>query len=233
VPHLDPDRLILIALGEQGPSAEEAQHLAGCDSCRGELATDETVARLGRGSHDLRELPAPPAHLWERIAAEAFPDAAPQAPHVPTPVLAPQRPARSWWRLALVAAAAAVVAVAAVIGVQQLGRPGSARVIAQAELLPQAAAPGTARGTATIVDTGHGLEMRLSLSGMPAATGYYTVWMYDGGTVMIPIGSPGSAPLNVPAAASDLTRFRVVDISAQQLGQQQHGTSMLQGRLKS
>ena len=73
--------------------------------------------------------------------------------------------------------------------------------------------------------------MRLSLSGMPAATGYCTVWLYDGGTVMIPIGSPGPAPLNVPAAASDLTRFRVVDISAQELGQQQHGISMLQGRL--
>jgi hypothetical protein len=106
-------------------------------------------------------------------------------------------------------------------------------VVAQADLLPQAAAPGTAHGTATIVDTGHGLQMRLSLSGMPAATGYYTVWLYDGGTVMIPIGSPGPAPLNVPAAASDLTRFRVVDISAQQLGQQQHGTSMLQGRLEN
>ncbi|WP_433304853.1 anti-sigma factor domain-containing protein [Actinoplanes sp. CA-030573] len=249
MPHLDPDRLILIALGEQTASAGEAEHLAGCPACRAELATNETVVRLGRGSHDLRELPDPPAGVWDRIAAEAFPaEASPAAAHpaaapaatapAPPVVLSPRRPwaparPRNRWRLALVAVAAALVGVAGVVGVQQLGRSGSPRVIAEADLLPQAAAPGTAHGTATIVDTGHGLQMRLSLSGMPAATGYYTVWLYDGGTVMIPIGSPGSAPLNVPAAASDLTKFQVVDISAQQLGQQQHGTSMLQGRLKS
>jgi hypothetical protein len=69
------------------------------------------------------------------------------------------------------------------------------------------------------------------MTGMPTPTGYYTVWLFDGGSVMIPVGSPGNAPLNIPAAATDLGRFHIIDISAQQLGQQEHGTSMLQGSL--
>jgi hypothetical protein len=35
----------------------------------------------------------------------------------------------------------------------------------------------------------------------------------------------------VPASATNLDKFRIVDISAQQFGQQEHGTSMLQGTL--
>jgi hypothetical protein len=106
------------------------------------------------------------------------------------------------------------------------------RVIAQAELVAQAAAPAGAHGSASIVDTGHGLQLRVTVTGMPAPAGYYTVWVYDGRSVMIPLGSPGSAPLNLPAAADDLNVFRIVDVSAQDLGQQQHGRSMLQGTLR-
>ncbi len=214
--HLDPDRLVLLAIGEQAPSASETEHLETCKACREDLAANRRTVLIGRQTEHLRDRPDPPEELWDRIAAEVFPAAAP-------------RPERRRWRLALVAAAMAVIGVAA--GVQWAGHK-SERVVAEADLLPSTAAPAGAHGTATIVDTGHGLQLRLDLAGMPTPAGYYTVWLYDGRTVMIPIGSPGPAPLNIPAAARDLDDFRIVDVSAQRLGQQEHGTSMLQGVLR-
>ena len=87
-------------------------------------------------------------------------------------------------------------------------------------------------GKVQVVDIGHGLELRVAMTGVPTPTGFCTVWLYDGGSIMIPVGSPGYAALDVPAAATDLERFHIVDISVQRLGQQEHGTSMLRGNLQ-
>jgi hypothetical protein len=245
VPHLEPDRLVLIALGEQHPSASETEHLDSCRSCGADLDATRATITVGRETQHVQELPAPPEDLWARIAGAAFPAESASnglASHEPlrretTPAttrrLRPPSSTRLRRRLALAAAAAVLLIVAVGVAATWSDRSGAERVVAEADLVAQPAAPAAARGRATIVDTGHGLQMRLSMSGMPPASGYYTVWLYDGETVMIPIGSPGSAPLNVPAAADDLTKFTIVDVSAQQLGQQQHGTSMLQGRLHS
>jgi len=235
VPHLDPERLVLIALGEQDPSSSEAAHLRACADCGADLAATRATITVGRESEHVRDLPAPPPELWARIAGSAF--AAPPADNGRSLTEgrgSPAAPRARGRRRLLVAAAAAVLFVAAVGAAitWSWGRGGD-RVVAEADLVAQPGAPAAAKGRATIVDTGHGLQMRLVMSGMPPPTGYYTVWLYDGRTVMIPIGSPGAAPLNVPAAADDLTTFGIVDISAQRLGQQQHGTSMLQGRLHS
>jgi len=72
VSHLDPDRLVLIALGEQTPGPVEADHLQDCAACRDELAATREVADLGRHTEELRELPVPSEALWQRIAAQAF-----------------------------------------------------------------------------------------------------------------------------------------------------------------
>jgi Anti-sigma-K factor rskA len=246
VPHLDPNRLVLIALGEQDPSAFETEHLRGCGSCDADLAATQATITVGRESEHLRNLPAPSEDLWTRIAGAAFTAPSPQDGRLGRAEKKTRRhdtPAGTRWfsslpnargrsRPALAAAAVLLVAVVGV-AVTWSSHRTTERILAKADLVAQPAAPAAARGRATIVDTGHGLQMRLVLSGMPAPTGYYTVWLYDGRTVMIPIGSPGPAPLNVPAAADDLTKFSIVDVSAQQLGQQQHGTSMLQGRLRS
>jgi len=249
VQHLDPDRLVLIALGEQDPSPSETEHLHSCDSCGADLDATRATVAVGRQSQQVQDLPDPSEEIWTRIAGAAF--AAPSSDNgrahqnqtrprrrwtaVPRRVGSPRgtQGTRGRWRLALTAAAAALLVAAVGVAVAWSGNRTTERVVAEADLVAQPAAPTAAKGRATIVDTGHGLQMRIAMSGMPTPTGYYTVWLYDGRTVMIPIGSPGSAPLNVPAAADDLARFSIVDISAQQLGQQQHGTSMLQGRLRS
>jgi hypothetical protein len=232
--HLDPDRLALIALGEQEPTAPETEHLHACAACGADLDTTRATVSAGRASEHLRDLPAPDEALWSRIAGAAFATPSPngRAEHR-TELPAHRAPwaRRNRWRLALAAAAVILLAAATGVAVVWPGRSDTDRVVAEADLVAQPAAPAGAQGRATIVDTGHGLQMRVVLSGMPDATGYYTVWLYDGRTVMIPIGSPGPAPLNVPAVAGDLTTFAIVDVSAQRLGQQEHGTSMLQGRL--
>lgn len=234
--HLDPDRLALIALGEQEPTAPETEHLHACAACGTDLDATRATVSAGRASEHLRDLPAPDEALWSRIAGAAFPAPSPNGRvehRIDPPARRTQWTGRNRWRLALAAAAVLLLAAATGVAVIWSTRRDTERVVAEADLVAQPAAPTGAQGRATIVDTGHGLQMRLALSGMPAATGYYTVWLYDGRTVMIPIGSPGPSPLNVPAAAADLTKFPIVDISAQQLGQQEHGTSMLQGRLHS
>jgi len=255
VTHLDADRLVLIAIGEQTPDHGEGRHLATCDVCREELTRTGTVSDLARHGEDLLDLPTPSAGLWDRVAAEAFAQPHREQPHreqphreqpaTATPV-APSaglsgpsrattrrigRQSRPRLRLALVAAVALILGIAGTAAVNWLAGSDRAEIIAQADLLPQPSAPPGAHGRVRVVDSGHGLQLQVTMTGMPTPTGYYTVWLFDGGSVMIPVGSPGNAPLNIPAAATDLGRFHIIDISAQQLGQQEHGTSMLQGSL--
>jgi Anti-sigma-K factor rskA len=245
VTHLENDRLVLIAIGEQRPDHGEDRHLATCDTCRDETTMTGRVSDLARHGDDLLDLPAPSPGVWDRVAAEAFMQPHRAQPHraqsrraQPRPALTarpvstrPPRQSRARLRLALVAALALVLGIAGTAAVNWRVGGDHAHVVAQADLLPQPAAPTSAHGTVQIIDGGHGRQLRLTMTGMPTPTGYYTVWLFDGGSVMIPVGSPGTAPLNIPTAATDLGRFHIIDISAQRLGQQEHGTSMLQGTL--
>lgn len=256
--HVDHDRLVLLALGEQPAGAAETDHLDGCAGCRSALAQLRTVAEIGRGTHELRELAEPPAALWDRIAAEAFGAApgrregggtAPARPEDGRPAGTPAPPAatgpgrtaggrsRRGLRLALVAVLAAVLgAVGAVAVTDVLRRDSTAeRLVSGADLSPLSQAPGNAGGNARIVATGTGRELRVSVHGMPAPRGFYEIWLYDPrGGAMVPMGNlgpAGSAVLPVPATI-DLGRFTVVDVSAQELnGDPTHGQSMLRGTL--
>jgi len=238
VTHLDRDRLVLIAIGDDRPDEGEEMHLAACDVCHDEVTRTDKVADLARHSEDLLDLPTPSNGLWDRIAVEAFTPSHPEPAAQPAPSRrAATATRRAGWRpgprlrLALVAALALVLGIAGTAIVNRLVGGDHAQVVARADLLRQPSAPPGAHGTVEVVDTGHGLQLRATMSGMPTPSGYYTVWLFDGGTVMIPVGSPGDAPLNIPASATNLDKFHIVDISAQQLGQQEHGTSMLQGTL--
>jgi anti-sigma-K factor RskA len=223
VAHIDPERLTLIAFGEPA-SAQESEHLESCRTCIASLAETRTVISVGRDAHQVRDLPAPPGDLWQRISEEAF--AQPQELSPPKAKAQPKA-----WRSALVALAAVLIGIAGTLGVQSL-RDKTPSIVAQASLGSKNVATRAAQGSATIIDTGHGLQMKLDVSGMPSTTGYYAVWLYDGADTMIALGTLGSAPLNLPSSASNLSRFSIVDISAQELGQQEHGVSMLQGALR-
>ncbi|WP_433614027.1 anti-sigma factor domain-containing protein [Dactylosporangium sp. CA-139114] len=70
MPHLEPERLVLLALGEETVEQHETGHLDACEQCRAEMDSLRNVAGLGRQASRLRALPPPPEHVWQRIRAE-------------------------------------------------------------------------------------------------------------------------------------------------------------------
>ncbi len=236
--HIDPERLTLIAFGEP-VSAQETAHLEHCQVCTDSLSETRIVIGVGRGAHQVRDLPAPSEDVWQRISAEAFaqPPAVPEArsgSSAPSDPWPRPRQDRKAWRSALLALAAVLIGIAGTLGAQSLRtlRDKTPNIVAEASLGSKNVATRSVQGRVTIVDTGHGLQMKVDVAGMPTTPGYYAVWLYDGADTMIALGTLGSAPLNLPASASNLSRFSIVDISAQKLGQQSHGVSMLQGALR-
>lgn len=65
--HVDEDTLTLLALGEQQPDPEQAEHLEQCEHCRAELSGLTAVVAAGRAGGPLE---TPPTHVWDRIAAQ-------------------------------------------------------------------------------------------------------------------------------------------------------------------
>ncbi|MDG6105989.1 anti-sigma factor [Dactylosporangium aurantiacum] len=68
--HLEPERLVLLALGDGTLDQHETGHLDACGQCRTEMDELRDVAGLARQTQRLRELPPPPEHVWQRIRAE-------------------------------------------------------------------------------------------------------------------------------------------------------------------
>lgn len=226
VAHLDPERLILVAFGEQHFSAQEAEHLESCETCADSVSGAGETIQVARTARQTRDLPDPPNDLWQRIADEAFTD----PPTMPDAIPGSQRRYRELRRSGLLVLCAAVAGIAATLGAQWLTEDRQ-QVVAEASLQSKNAAAQSARGTATIVETDDGLQLKVDVSGMPPTDGYYAVWVYDGASTMIPVGTLGSAPLNLPASIHDVSDFPVIDISLQELGQQAHGITMLQGEI--
>lgn len=69
MPHLDPERLIFIALAEDHEEWSEADHLAHCAGCRHEMAVLRDVADIGSRAHDVRDLLPPPERVWRGVEA--------------------------------------------------------------------------------------------------------------------------------------------------------------------
>jgi hypothetical protein len=129
--HLDPDRLVLLALSEAAADTDESVHLAGCPGCNAEIDELRHVAELGAATQGLRALPPPPERVWAGIEAA-----------VGAPVRRlPQRRERRW-ALPVLAAAVAVLAIAGTVVVQRFpDRPQPPAVTAKASLSRLGSAP--------------------------------------------------------------------------------------------
>ena len=224
--HLEPDRLVLLALSEEPEEPGEADHLAGCAGCRRDLESFRHVADLGADGQDLTDLEPPPEHLWRAISSEIRP--------------APARRERAWSRPrwltpVLAAAAAAVLAVAGTVAVDNFTKRDPVKqVTARATLAPLATVPADARGSVRVLDDG---QMRLDVRNLPLTTGFQEVWLIDPDdlTKMVALGNLTDRPevvLPVPPG-TDLNRYRLVDISDEPHdGESGHsGRSLLRGTL--
>ncbi|HET8685018.1 MAG TPA: anti-sigma factor [Micromonosporaceae bacterium] len=257
---MEPDRLVLLALGEAVTDEAERTHVDHCPACQADVTALREVAGLGRETQGLsRQLPAPPPRVWRQIAAAVEADTRLTAPvQQPTRRYAGRRGRtqaypggdRAWRRTALVAVAAAAVGVAATLGVvRALDQPApQSQVTASAALTAMAGAPGGARGEARVLDSrgdgggtggvGGGERLHLHLTGLPLRPGYYEVWLINPDTgKMISVGVVGEgtdALLPLPATV-DLREYRLVDVSAEEYdGEPAHsGRSMLRGTLTS
>jgi hypothetical protein len=254
VQHVDPDRLVILALGEGGQDAAESDHLAGCAGCRTEIEALQHVAELSAETQGLHDLPPPPDRVWASIAAEVA--RIQPAPARPSPAGAPtsrsataatppgvRRPAvtRSrhsrprWLPPVLAAATAAVLAIVGTVTVTRVtDRPETVAVTARAALSPLPDAPANARGSARVLA---GDQLHLHASDLPLTTGFYEVWLIDPDdlTKMISVGTlNAAADVTLPIAPTvDLNRYRLVDVSAEANdGDSAHsGKSLLRGTL--
>jgi anti-sigma-K factor RskA len=227
VQHLDPDRLVLLALSEESPGPGDRAHLDGCAACRDDLAALSDVAGLGAQSQELYDLPAPPERVWDAIEAQIL-------PRVATPV---RRSRRRWAAPVLAAAMAAVVAVAGTVAVERLVRRDPAgAVTARATLTALPAVPVSAGGTVRVRSDG---QMEIDVRNLPLTTGFHEVWLIDPDdpTRMVSVGNLGDrADVVLPLpTGTDLRRYRLVDVSDEPHdGDAAHsGNSLLRGILTS
>ncbi|GAA0586971.1 hypothetical protein GCM10010172_85050 [Paractinoplanes ferrugineus] len=234
--HLDPDRLVLLALSEEQQEWSESDHLRQCAACRHEMGALRDVADIGSQVQDLRDLPPPPEHLWRAIEADAGLRPQPVTPVAPVIELTAPRRARPRWLVpVLSAAAAAVVAVAGTIAVGRFAdRAPAERVTARATLAPLAAVPATAGGDVRVLADG---KVRIDVRNLPLTTGFHEVWLIDPDdtTKMVALGNlpaRDDAVLPVPPG-TDLNLYRLVDVSDEPHdGDATHsGRSLLRGTL--
>jgi hypothetical protein len=216
---LEPDRLVLIALGADASLTHETEHVTDCPTCRAQLEDLQVVAALSAETQEVRDLPPPPERIWTAVAAA---------------VEEPAVPRRRFPRTVVVALAAAIVAAVATLGVTRLlDRAPSTSVAARATLDRFGAAPAGAHGDARIVG---GSELWLHVSGMPLQPGFYEVWLLDPDSGrMIAVGTMGADPeATMPLPANvNLRVYRTIDVSAEEYdGNPAHsGRSMLRGSL--
>lgn len=204
--HRDPELLALLALGDDGASADQEEHLRGCDRCRRELDALRRVLTVGRTTGAPQALESPAPDVWFRIVDTLElpgyrPDELEPGPAVP---LTPRRSRRRWVPVVAVAASLAVVA-----GVGAVLTRTAATPVATAALQPF---PGWAgeRGTATLQRRVGGEDVVLRTTLRPSSDTDYEVWLMtadakrfmslgvlrgERGTFQVPAGvDPGQYP---------------------------------------
>ena len=244
--HLDPDRLVDLALFDSSADTDESVHLAECTGCRREIDALKSVAEIGAETQSVRDLPPPPESVWAGIAAATGVSAGTDPPaQKPDDVVRPfpadgrnghrRRRTPRWLPPFLLATAAAVLAVVGTVSVLQLAGRESTQITARADLRPLATAPATARGGAEVLG---GDELKVDVSDLPLTAGYYEVWLLnpDDPTKMQSLGSlPGKDVVLPIPPGTDLNTYRLVDVSAEPHdGNSAHsGDSLLRGTLTS
>ncbi|HEY3410626.1 MAG TPA: anti-sigma factor [Propionicimonas sp.] len=217
--HPDPERLAALATGA-APDPDLAAHLASCAECTAELdGLRELTGRLA-GLEPVEWL-EPPATVGAAVLAAARGET-------------PPRP-RRWL---LVAAAAAVGVVVGVLGGRTLWpaavQPAPEVVLAMTRL--DTLDTGVQEGTATLVQTPGGVELRVVTSPFSAGAGYLEVWLINtDGKRMVSVGILSNGTSGTFPVARGLidAGYLIVDISREGLDDkpQHSGDSVVRGKL--
>jgi hypothetical protein len=249
MPHIDPERLALFAMGEPVATPRESEHLADCAACVDDLAALRHVAIAGRASIDVGDLEAPPDAVWSRIAEELSlgsktlqPEIAGQTLVEPEPEpepaaavvddAAPRRRVMSRiWALA-----ASLVLVAGVgLGVWAVSQRAALTEIAEATLAPFPDHP-SAEGTAVVEERPDGTkEVRVQLNADAAPDTFREVWLITAdASALVSLGVLDSTEKTFAIPADvDLRDYVLVDVSQEPVdGDPTHsGDSIVRGEL--
>lgn len=245
--HLDSETAALTALGEPVADARVSGHLESCESCRLEidaLRSTVTLARSTVGEHELTE---PPAHVWNSISAElglaagvvpnrvADVEAVVAEPVRLDDVRARRAGIRRFIAPVLASAAAAALVTAGVLS-WSAGAPrdpGVTVASAQLDALPDWVG---AAGQATVAERADGERViRIALDAVVDDDLVREVWLLTesvDGLISLGLLDGPTGEFVIPATV-DLTRFSVVDISAEPVdGDPTHsGNSIVRGAL--
>lgn len=237
MPHVDPDTLALLALGEDAATDAERAHLAACAECRALVDEMAGVAAVGRTTMDLERLVAPPARVWSGIAAELdLPaDVAPVGVlerEAPAPLRAPRR------RLVLALAAAILLLVAGItattVAVERAGEP---RILAHAHLVHLPGYTGLS-GAVEIEQYADGRRVAVVTTNLrPTGADGHEVWLMDAATgARVGLGflKGGDGAFVLPPKV-DLATYSYVDISVEPRdgNPEPSGKSVVRGPLTS
>jgi hypothetical protein len=257
MPHLDPDTLALLSLGEAVATDADTAHLAECASCRDEIDALALAVHVGRNSLSSETLVAPDARVWAAISSELGLEsrelgAKPRELGLESSELGlksrelgakPRRSRRPGRLLPLLVAA--VTAVALVVGGAAVwqalrpaaDRPAPDRLVASASLEPFPAWP-TAAGSATLEQHPDGTRsVTVTLDAPPAEGGFREAWLITSdASALVSLGvlRETTGTFDVPEGV-DTAQFDLVDVSAEaDDGDAAHsGDSIVRGRLES
>lgn len=251
--HLPEESLVALALGE---AVEGGAHAAECATCSAEIAAFRAAAQRVRAAEVVPI--APPAGVWDRIAAEldepsatlAAPTSASDASAVSpaaedatagAPVTAIDVAGRRRRRFGVGSlvgaslASAAAAASIAVLVVTQLGSDPRSTEVAQATLDPLQTTVGAAR--AEVVERDGQRLLVVDVDELPEVDGYLDVWLLDpDAQQMVSLGvmDASTTRLALPGGL-DLDAFPIVDVSVEPFdGDPTHsGDSLWRGALES
>jgi len=240
MPHIDPERLALFALGEPVATPAESEHLSDCATCVDDLAALRHVAVAGRASMDVGELETPPEAVWARISEElslgrttiATEVAAPASgPAAAAPDAPPRRLAMRVWALA-----ASFVLVAGLgLGVWAVNQRVAQTEVAEATLSAFPDHP-TAEGTAIVEEQADGsLAVRVALNADAAPDTFREVWLITAdASALVSLGVLEETEQTFPIPAGiDVRDYVLVDVSQEpEDGDEAHsGDSIVRGEL--
>jgi hypothetical protein len=251
MPHLDPERLSLLALYDDWLDDDGRDHLRSCGACSADYAALRRAVNAVKAAPDASSLEVPGPQVWAGIHRElglsqaiqedplaAAPEqpASPVQPAAPAPLAArsPRRRTAAWWQRPgtwlAAAAATLLVAGATVWTLNRVPAP-----LAQADLTPLAQYSAT--GSAKVVRASDGsrlLEVKLSKD---EARGYQEVWLIApdlSRLVSLGVMNSDSGTFEVPAGL-ELADFPIVDVSDEPVdGNPAHSSvSIVRGTLNS
>jgi hypothetical protein len=243
MPHLDPDTLALLSLGEAVATDADTAHLAECASCRDEIDALALAVHVGRNSLSSETLVAPDARVWAAISSELGLESRELGLESRELGAKPRRSRRPVRLLRLLVAA--VTAVALVVGGAAVwqalrpaaDRPAPDRLVASASLEPFPAWP-TAAGSATLEQHPDGSRsVTVTLDAPPAEGGFREAWLITSdASALVSLGvlRETTGTFDVPEGV-DTAQFDLVDVSAEaDDGDAAHsGDSIVRGRLES